>query len=142
MSASQTLVLIFIPFFLAGCTKLAHLDQLLTLKDLSTEQEEMARDIKRRDAQFERLVAAVQEGTIRAYKSQKSVSRKFGPPIYVRHIEEEGRRLDVWVYRYAAQFFDSPKVYLYWDESRYLVRWKYDEPQDKDQPSSNLPEAV
>ncbi len=128
--------------FYAGCAKLQYLDELLTLRGLATEQEQMARQIARQDTQFEDLVAAVQKGTISTYRTQKGVARKFGPPIYVRHFTEDDHRLDVWVYRHAVQFFGSPRVYLYWDESGHLIRWKYDEPQDKGQPASNLPEAV
>ena len=110
---------------LAGCAKLAHLDQLLTLKGLSDEQAQMGKEIERQDAKFERLVAAVEEGSISQYKSPKSVSAQFGPPVYIEKDEEDGRPLEVWVYRYAARFFDSPKVYLYWDRSGQLVRWEY-----------------
>lgn len=101
------------------------MDQLLTLKALSGEQERMGQEINRRDAQFERLAAQVKAGAIGTYKSRKSVSGEFGPPVYVEKIEKDGRPLEVWVYRYAAQFFDSPKVYLYWDQSGQLVRWEY-----------------
>ena len=85
----------------------------------------MGKEIKRQDARFERLVAVVEEGSIRKYKDQKIVTGQFGPPIFTERIEEDGRPLEVWVYRYAAKFFDSPKVYLYWDQAGQLVRWEY-----------------
>ncbi len=125
MPIHRVLVLIFISLLFAGCAKLQHLDQLLTLKGLSDEQTQMGKEIKRQDAKFERLVAAVKEGSISQYKSQKSVSAQFGPPVYIEKDEEDGRSLEVWVYRYAARFFDSPKVYLYWNQSGELVRWEY-----------------
>lgn len=112
-------------FFTVGCAKLQHLDQLLTLKGLSDEQTRMGKEIERQDARFERLVATVEEGSIAKYKSRKSVTGQFGPPIFTEKVEEDGRPIDVWVYRYAAKFFDSPKVYLYWDQSGQLVRWEY-----------------
>ena len=111
--------------FASGCAKLAHLDQLLTLKGLSDEQTQMGKEIERQDARFDNLVAAVQEGSISKYKDQKSVTGQFGSPIFTEKIEEDGRSLEVWAYRYAAQFFDSPKVYLYWDQAGQLVRWEY-----------------
>ncbi|HCI44939.1 MAG TPA: hypothetical protein DE315_05355 [Candidatus Omnitrophica bacterium] len=110
---------------LAGCAKLQHLDQLLTLKAVSDEQTQMGKEIERQDARFERLVAAVEEGSIGGYKDQKSVTGQFGPPIFTETVQEDGRPLEVWVYRYAARFFDSPKVYLYWDQAGQLVRWEY-----------------
>ena len=117
-------------FFSTGCAKLQHLDQLLTLKAVSDEQAQMGKEIKRQDAKFERLVAAVKEGSISQYKDQKSVTAQFGPPIFTEKTEEGDRPLEVWVYRYAAQFFDSPKVYLYWDQSGNLIRWNYQGGQD------------
>jgi len=106
------------------------MDQLLTLKAVSDEQTRMGKEIQHQDVKFERLVAAVEEGSIAKYKSQKSVTGQFGPPIFTEKVEEDGQPLEVWVYRYAAQFFDSPKVYLYWDQSGQLVQWKYEEGQD------------
>lgn len=114
-----------IMFFATGCAKLAHLDQLLTLKGLSDEQTQMGKEIDRQDTRFESLVNAVTEGSISQYKDQKSVTGQFGPPIFTEKVAEDGRPLEVWVYRYAAKFFDSPKVYLYWDRSGQLVRWEY-----------------
>ena len=125
MPILQILVLMFVSFFLAGCAKLAHMDQLLTLKAVSDEQAQMGKEIKRQDARFESLVAAVEEGSISKYKDQKSVTGEFGPPVFTEKLAEDGRTFEVWVYRYAAQFFDSPKVYLYWDRSGQLVRWEY-----------------
>ena len=125
MRAPQICILIFILSFSAGCAKLQHLDQLLTLKAVSDEQTQMGKEIERQDARFERLIAAVEEGSISEYKDQKSVAGQFGPPIFTENVQEDGRPLDVWVYRYAARFFDSPKVYLYWDRSGQLVRWEF-----------------
>ncbi len=125
MSSLQNFILVFIALFFTGCAKLQHLDQLLTLKAVSDEQTQMGKEIERQDARFESLVAAVTEGSISQYKDQKSVTAQFGPPIFTEKVAEDGRPLEVWVYRYAAQFFDSPKVYLYWDQAGQLVRWEY-----------------
>ena len=125
MPSHRVLTLIFLSLSLAGCAKLQHMDQLLTLKAISDEQTQMGKDIRRQDARFDGLVAAVTEGSISKYKDQKSVSAQFGPPIFTEKVEEAGQSLEVWVYRYAAQFFDSPKVYLYWDRAGQLVRWEY-----------------
>ncbi|MBI5415471.1 MAG: hypothetical protein HZA29_01515 [Candidatus Omnitrophica bacterium] len=125
MTLFRIFLLMFIVVLLTGCAKLQYMDQLLTLKAVSDEQTQMGKEIERQDARFERLVAAVEEGSIGKYKDQKSVQHSFGDPVYVTQADG----LDVWVYRYAAQFFDSPKVYLYWDQSGQLVQWKYEEGQ-------------
>lgn len=121
----RAFLLLFAVVLLTGCAKLAHLDQLLTLKAVSDEQARMGKEIERQDARFERLVTAVTEGSISQYKDQKSVAAQFGPPVFTEKIAEDGRPLEVWVYRYAARFFDSPKVYLYWDQAGNLIRWEF-----------------
>lgn len=113
------------PLLLTGCAKISHLDQLLTLKDLSDEQDRLERHIQTRDEKFEFLVKAVQDGTIGRYKNQKSLRRHFGEPVYTEKITQDGRLLDLWVYRYTTKFFDSPKVQLYLDSSGQLIRWDY-----------------
>ncbi len=130
MPIPRILIYIFFLLFFAGCAKLQHLDQLLILKGVSDEQTQMGKEIKYQDAKFERLVAAVEEGSISKYKSQESVTGQFGPPIFTERVEEAGQPLEVWVYRYAAEFFDSPKVYLYWDQAGNLIRWNYQGGQD------------
>lgn len=111
--------------FAGGCAKLQHLDQLLTLKALSDEQTQMGKEIKRQDLKFEQLIAAVQDGSIDRYKTQKSISGEFGPPIFTKKTEEVSGPVDIWIYRYSAEFFDSPKVYLYWTQSGELLRWEF-----------------
>lgn len=125
MTIHKIFVFIIVSLLLTGCAKLQHMDQLLTLKGLSDEQARMGREIERQDALFERLIAAVEEGSISKYKDQKSVAGQFGPPIFTEKVQEDGRPFEVWVYRYAARFFDSPKVYLYWDQAGQLVRWEF-----------------
>lgn len=112
-------------FIFAGCAKISHLDQLLTLKDLSEEQDRLERHIQTQDEKFELLVKAVQDGTIGRSKNQRSLRRHFGEPVYTEKITQDGRLLDLWVYRYTTKFFDSPKVHLYLDSSGQLIRWDY-----------------
>ena len=132
----------FFLLLLAGCAKLQHMDQLLTLKAVSDEQGQMGKEIKHQDAKFERLVAEVREGSISKYKSQKNVTRQFGAPVFIEKIAENGRPLEVWVYRYAAQFFDSPKVYLYWNKSGELVQWKYEEGKNNGKIEPETPQKI
>lgn len=125
MTIAKFFIFTFILFLMTGCAKLRHLDQLLTLKDLSDEQDRLKGHIQTQDEKFEFLVKAVQDGTIGQYKNQKSLRRHFGEPVYTEKITQDGRLLDLWVYRYTTKFFDSPKVHLYLDSSGQLIRWDY-----------------
>ena len=111
--------------FLAGCTKVQHLDQLLTLKALSDEQAAMSKEVEAANKNFNEMAAAVQSGAISQYKTQRSVRRKFGEPILIDQEQKEGDVVEVWLYRYATQFFGSDKVYLYFDTQGKLKEWKF-----------------
>ncbi len=125
MNTRKWIVIFVMAACLPGCAKLYYLDQLLTLKDLSEEQDRLDRHVQAQDEKFELLVKAVQDGTIGRSKNQKSIRRHFGEPVYTEKITRDGRLLDLWVYRYTTKFFDSPKVCLYLDSSGQLIRWDY-----------------
>ena len=122
-----------------GCAKLTHLQELLTLKAYSDEQEGQAEYVKEQDARFEKLLAAVNSGDIENYFTPEQIIKTFGDPVFRREAEREGQVLEVWLYRYAIRFFDSDKVYLYFDDENRLKDWEHvpaqpkeDEPGTKD----------
>jgi len=120
----------FILIFLAaaivsGCTKVKHIDQLLTLKALADEQTRMGKYVDERDKQFEQMLAEMEAGTLDQHANKRKIVRIFGDPIYVRNAEENGKSLEVWLYRYATEFFDSEKIYLYFDSDDNLVKSEY-----------------
>lgn len=121
---TQIAIVFSVVFCVAGCVKLEYLDQLLTLKDLSDEQARLGRYVAAQDAGFEALVKAVQDKTLKEGVGQGWVRRKFGDPVYTEGVTEDGQTLQKWVYRYATQAFDSPKVYLYFNQAGALLRWE------------------
>lgn len=134
-----TAVLIIL-FFLTGCAKLSHLDQLLTLKDLSEEQDRLERYTQEQDRKFELLLKAVEDGTIQKYTKARRILRDFGEPVYKEEMTQENPPVERWVYRYARRFFGSPKVCLYVDTGGRLLRWEIfaDAGEDQSHPSGNL----
>jgi len=115
---------------LSGCAKVRHLDQLLTLKGLADEQVQMNRYVKKQDENFESLVEEIQKGTRNRYSNKRKIRRAFGEPIFVRPVTDGDQELESWLYRYAAEFFGSEKVYLYFDASGSLVKSEYIEEKD------------
>ena len=113
---------------LCGCAKLAHLQELLTLKELSDEQDRLAEFVDKRDKKFEELLAAVKNQSIDQYQDKKSILKRFGEPVLSRPVQEENHSLDEWLYRYTTQFIDSPKVYFYFDPEGKLKEWQYIKP--------------
>ena len=109
----------------AGCAKLAHLQELLTLKELSDERDQQVLYVAQQDKNFEKLLAAIQDHSIVQFTDQKNFLQTFGKPVLTKRIEREGKPLQQWLYRYLTKPFGSPKVYLYFDASGKLLDWEY-----------------
>ena len=112
-------------FILAGCAKIEHLDQLLTLKAISDEQALMDKDVEAYNKKFKLLIEKVKSEDIKKYSNQKNILKNFGKPIYVSDATKNDQKLQVWMYRYAEKFMDSDKVFLYFDPAEKLVAWEF-----------------
>lgn len=122
---SRMFVVVFGLMLLAGCAKLEHLDQLLTLKDLSEEGDSQDRYTEGQDRKFGLLVEAVQSKTLKLYSHKNKIIKTFGDPAFVEEVTENGQEVEKWLYRYTKEFFDSEKVYLYFDHEGKLINWEY-----------------
>jgi len=110
---------------LSGCAKVQHLDQLLTLKGLADEQAMLGRYVEEQDQKFERMIEEVKAGTLDQYLNKRKILRVFGDPIYIKHVSKNDQELESWLYRYSTEFFDSEKIYLYFDSDDNLVESQY-----------------
>jgi len=111
-------------FFFCGCAKLAHLDQLLTLKHYSDNQQHQAEYIETQDEKFEQLLALARSGNLSGYETQESFLKAFGEPVFSRPADCAEAECELWFYRYAMKMFDSPKVYLYFGTDGLLRNWE------------------
>ena len=125
--------MISLALLLTGCAKVSHLDQLLTLKDLAGEQAAINRDIKKQDANFDRMREEAKAGTLERYSSKRKILKEFGEPVYTRAVEQDGGQIEAWLYRHATEYFGTDKVYLYFDVQGKLVRSEYIEGTDHGQ---------
>ena len=122
----KKLLLLFISIcVLCGCTKVKHLDQLLTLKGLADEQVVLGKYVDEQDEKFEKMLEEVKAGTLDQYLNKRKIMRTFGDPIYVKQVKKDDQELESWMYRYSTQFFDSEKIYLYFDPNDNLVESQY-----------------
>ncbi len=112
----------------AGCAKLAHMDQLLTIKAYSDNTGEQARYVDDADKRFEMLLEAVRSNALEKDMSAEQIKEIYGVPLYVSEVKD-GRPVKlIWMYRYQMIFKGSEKVYLYFDHQGNLVKWDYKEP--------------
>ena len=114
--------------FLGGCAKMAHLQELLTLKDLSDNQTQQTRYIEEQDKKFVKLLEAVNADQLPQYPHQKSVLRAFGEPILRKKMSDSSEQ---WLYRYSAKLFNSEKVCIYFDREEQLTRFEHILPETK-----------
>lgn len=121
----RKLGLFVILFFLTGCAKLAHLEELLKLKDLSDDREQQDLYVKTHDENFERLLDVAKNNSLDQFPSKKRFLNAFGTPLFSEQVSLDGESVEKWVYRYATQAFGSPKVYVYFEKSGKLKSWKY-----------------
>jgi len=116
-------VLIAVMLF-SGCAGSGHMQRLKTLKKLAKEQKHANAYIEKQDKKFKYLLDVIDKNKLDQYSNKKSVKKTFGDPIYVKQLEKNGELQEEWLYRYATRFFDSEKVYIYFNGKGELVKWK------------------
>ncbi len=112
-------------FLLTSCAKLEHLQELLTLKDLSDDRDQQDIYVKNHNESFERLLAAVKSNFLNQFPDKKSFLKKIGKPILIKQVVWNGESLQRWLYRYSNKSLGSAKVYLYFDQAGKLKYWQY-----------------
>ena len=65
----------------------------------------------------------IENGKMQQYTNKNKIRKSFGEPVYLGSFQVDGKTMEEWMYRYAIKYFDSPKVYLYFDEKGALDRW-------------------
>lgn len=119
------LFLVLAIFYFQGCATLSHLEELLTMKALSDNQTQQEEFVLKENERFEKLLDVIKGDRLGEYPNKESFLQAFGEPIFSKERKRQGKKVEEWLYRYAARLFDSDKVYLYFDESGKLVDFDY-----------------
>ena len=121
----KNILFLCVIFFLAGCTQskqLAHMDELLTLKGMSENRDEQAKYVDQQNKNFDQLLAVVRANRIKEFPNKNTILKEFGGPVIVSSVMENDQPAEQWLYRYATKYFDTEKVYLYFDAKGNLTR--------------------
>jgi hypothetical protein len=113
--------------FLTGCTQLKqvqNLDQLLVLKEYSEEKEAQGKWIEQETENFNGILAAVRDGSIKNSPDRESIREQFGDPVIIENIEKDNAPVEQWLYRHPLQKLAFERVYLYFDSNGRLVRYE------------------
>ena len=105
--------------------QLQHLDELLTLQDMSKDRDQQIKYVDEQNKKFDQLLEVVNAGRLSEYSDKKKVVKAFGEPILAKSIVEDGQPAEEWLYRYATKYFNSDKIYLYFDGQGNLIRGQH-----------------
>ncbi|MEK7850062.1 MAG: hypothetical protein AAB213_04545 [Candidatus Omnitrophota bacterium] len=101
-------------FSLLGCSQ-----PLRTLMDVSSEQKAQQNFIKIEEARFKAVLREARAGRIKKGTVRESIVARYGEPVL--------NTGSYFLYRGPVDFFDSPKVYLDFDEKGALIGTRIEE---------------
>ena len=130
------LLILFLILTNSGCAKLAHLQELLTLKAFSEERDAQDKFVADELKRFEKVAAAVDDGTIANLKTGAEVLQAFGRPMASQVITREGKQFQQWLYRHPILSLAKSRVYLYLTPESRLVHWEHIENENAQAPSA------
>ena len=118
-------LLVFLIFFSAGCSIIKHSGELLVLKGVADDEAFLSKKVKIQDARFQKMLKAYESDQLVSYTTQSQFIKAFGSPVFER-IYDKDSALEEWLYRYSTQFFNSPKIYVYFDDKGQKIDFHYE----------------
>ena len=112
--------------FFTGCVQvqmLPHLDEALTLQSFSAEKDGQHRYVRDADVRFDKLLAAVQSGDVKKYRTKENIVNAFGPAVLTTNVVADGQPLTQCLYRHVIGSKAKQKVYLYFNAKGQLTHW-------------------
>jgi len=109
-------------FAIQGCLFLP--ESLKTLKSVGDSQDEIETYLARQAKLFNKLLASLKDEDLEPGISKKRFIQIYGEPVLTGEVTEPlgGVKL---LYRHPTKYFESDRVYLYFDQEENLVRWEY-----------------
>ncbi len=103
---------------------LPYLDQALVLQEFGAEKDRQQKFVTNVDGNFDKLLAAANNGEIKKYKTQKEIVEVFGDPVLIKEVVIDGQTFQRALYRYAIQSKGPKRLYLFFDAQGNLMRWE------------------
>jgi len=117
----RTFSILVTVFFAIGCSRV---EGLLTLKRLGDSQEQMQRSVDKQKAYLLKLIKDIKEDKLTPGSSIDDIERRYGEPVLVKEGQEMSS-IKVFLYREPTNYFESDKVYLYFNKEEKLTKWEY-----------------
>ncbi len=109
-------------FTIQGCFFLP--ESLKTLKSVGDSQERIEAYLSRQLKLFNQLLVDLKNEAIELGISKARFIRVYGEPILSKEVNEPSGGV-VLLYRHPTEYFESDRVYLYFDQEENLVGWEY-----------------
>ena len=97
----------------------------MVLRGYSSDQEQIAVQVKLQKNWFLMLVADIEKNNMKAGLKYDDVVRRYGAPVLVWNMEAPSLAAKKLLYRNPVEYFSTGRVYLYFDGADGLVKWEY-----------------
>ena len=114
----------FLIILVSGCATMEHLDELLTLKNVSDNQKDMDIYLKKQIKGFKKLLDDIKNDRLRKGESKNYIISTYYDPILTKQVGELKDIREVLLYRHPTEYFNSDRVYLYINNKGRLAYWE------------------
>ena len=110
---------------LCGCAKVAHLNELLTLKRVADSQKQIEIYLAKQERGFNKLNEDIKNKVLVKGQLKRSIIAKYSEPVLTKVPEPENAGIkEILLYRHPTNYFKSDRIYLYFDNGNKLISWK------------------
>ena len=123
MNKYLILIICIILFSSQGC--IFFNKEIMTLKRAGDSQKQISSYIKKQVKLFDKLVGDLKNDKLKPGVSKSSIISIYGDPVLITK-KPAPLYGEVLLYRHPTEFFNSDKVYLYFDGDWILIGWEYE----------------
>ena len=123
----MNLAIISLLVIFSGCAAVRNPTQMKTLLKLNSSQKQMHSYVTKQERGFKRLCSDIDRKRLKVGLSQREVVSLYEEPVLEREVKGKIQ----WLYRHPTEYFNSDRVYLYFDSSDVLVGWEFDKKEEK-----------
>jgi hypothetical protein len=118
------IVSFLIIFSTSGCAFLSNPQGVMALKRYSDNQAQIQIYVDKQVKLFDKLVSDLKDQKLEVGASQKEFMHLYGEPVLLRKADDP-KGGEVLLYRHPTEYFNTDRVYAYFDDTGSLIRWEY-----------------
>ncbi|MDD5116581.1 MAG: hypothetical protein PHW98_05920 [Candidatus Omnitrophica bacterium] len=110
--------------FISGCVYITHLDDVMFLKGMESNQKQMQAQMEKEEKLYEKLKTDIREGRLKALVRKDKVVRLYGEPTLCKPAEFSGGIKETCVYRKQTGGLITEIISLDFDGQDRLCSWQ------------------